>query len=145
MLASVNAPADRYFGRLEMSALRIRYETMQLKARYEKHELLPEQTEHLLDLTYDAFEAWAREYPKDSWLPSTGYALARLYAELPGVAARDRAITLFAYVNLHFPSTSYAVASRAQLHRGITVKPDPQWAKSMRAATPEPSPVSSRP
>jgi hypothetical protein len=124
-----------------MSALRIRYETMQLKPRYEKHELLPEQAEHLLDLTYDAFEQWARAYPKDSWLGSTGYAMASLYAELPGAAARDRAVSLFVYVKSHFPSTSYAAQSRALLHRGVTVKSDPAWAKSARAATPTPSPA----
>ena len=42
-----SAPGDRYFGKLKMSALRIRYETMQLRKRYETHELLPEQAEHL--------------------------------------------------------------------------------------------------
>ncbi len=140
-MASANAPADRYFGKLKMSALRIRYETMQLKVRYEKHELLPEQTEHLLDLTNDAFEQWAAAFPKDSWLASTGYLLARLYAELPGAAARDRAVTLFVYVKSHFANSPYATSSREQLHRGVSVKPDPAWANNARATTPSPSPA----
>jgi hypothetical protein len=140
-LVNGDAPADRYFGRMGMSALRIRYETMQLKVRYEKHELLPEQTEHLLDLTDDAFEQWAKAYPKDSWLASTGYAIANLYAELPGTAARDRAVALFVYVKSHFASSPYATSSRQQLHRGVSVKPDPAWAKNARAATPAPSPA----
>ncbi|MBV8373125.1 MAG: hypothetical protein JOY69_07670 [Candidatus Eremiobacteraeota bacterium] len=137
-----NAPADRYFGNLNMSALRIRYETMQLKVRYEKHQLLPEQAEHLVDLTENAFEQWARAYPKDTWLPSTGFALAQLYCELPGAPARGHCITLLVYVKSHFPTSSYAGLSRSQLHRGIPTKPDPAWASAMRA-TPPPSPAPS--
>ena len=84
-----------------MSALRIRYETMQLKHRYETHELLPDQALHLLLLTEDAFHDWARRYPKDAWLPSTGYALAQLYAELPGSVPRDRSVALFKIGRAH--------------------------------------------
>lgn len=139
-VAVSNAPADRYFGRLKMSALRIRYETMQVKVRYETHKLLPEQAEHLLDLTDDAFEQWARLYPKDAWLASTGFAMAALYSEIPGVQAREHAVTLFVFVKSHFPTSSYAASSRAQLHRGVPTKPDPAWASAMRAGTPSPSP-----
>ncbi|HEY2553973.1 MAG TPA: hypothetical protein VGI15_01880 [Candidatus Cybelea sp.] len=136
----VTAPADQYFGKLNMSALRIRYETMQLKKRYETHQLLPEQAEHLLLLTQDAFTQWAREYPKDSWLPSTGYAIAALFAELPGATARNRAVALYVYVKTNFPSSSYAKASRTALHRGVALKHDPAWAIAMRAPSPSPSP-----
>ena len=134
--AVTSAPGDRYFGRLKMSALRVRYETMQLKKRYENHQLLPDQTMHLVLLTEDAFRQWAQRYPKDAWLPSTGYALAQLYEELPGTQARDRAVELLRYVTSHFPKTPYAARSRDQLHRGVAVKPIPAWARS----TPQPSP-----
>jgi hypothetical protein len=128
------APADRYFGKLKMSALRVRYETMQLKKRYETHELTGDQTVHLLVLTEDAFDDWSRQYPKDPWLASTGYAMAHLYEELPGKLARDRAVKLFVYVKTSFPSTRYAEESRNELHRGISVKPEP-------SATPAPAPT----
>jgi hypothetical protein len=143
LAASAAAPADRYFGRLEMSALRIRYETMQLKKRYETHQLLPDQTMHLLLLTEEAFRNWARSYPKDSWLPSTGYAMAELYEELPGPTARDHAVSLLVYVNSHFPNTPYAKRGRDQLHRGISTKPQPSWAAQPRQVSP--SPASSAP
>jgi len=141
--AMTSAPGDRYFGKLKMSALRIRYETMQLKKRYENHELLPDQTMHLVLLTDDAFRQWAQQYPKDAWLPSTGYALAHLYEELPGSQARDRAVTILIYVTSHFPRTPYAARSRDQLHRGVAVKPNPAWAHpSPQASSPAPaSPV----
>jgi hypothetical protein len=139
-LGATSAPGDEYFGRLKMSALRIRYETMQLKKRYESHELLPDQTLHLLLLTQDAFDDWARRYPDDAWLPSTGYLLAQLYEELPGRLARDRAVALLVYVKSQFPQTSYARKSRDQLHRGVWTKPVPDWARATPAPTATPSP-----
>lgn len=138
-IGAVDAPADQYFGTLKMSTLRIRYETMQLKKRYETHELLPDQTLHLLLLTENAYTDWARRYPKDSWLSSTGYAMALLYAELPGTQARDRAVALFTYVKSRFPKTPDAGKSRDALHRGISVKPEPAWA----VQSPSPSPLPS--
>ena len=140
---AVTAPADQYFGRLEMSALRIRYETMQLKKRYETHQLLPEQAEHLLLLTQDAFEQWARAYPRDPWLASTGYAIATLFGELPGATARNHAVALYDYVKTSFPISSYATSSRTALHHGVPVKPDPAWAVAMRTPSPSPSPAAS--
>jgi hypothetical protein len=140
-IAATSAPGDRYFGKLRMSTLRIRYETMQLKKRYETHELLPEDTEHLLRLTDDAFREWARRYPRDAWLPSTGLLLAQLYKELPGNAARDRAIELFVYVKSTFPASPYARMARDQLHRGVPAEPYPAWANAKR--TPAASPASS--
>jgi hypothetical protein len=142
-LASTNAPGDEYFGKLKMSALRVRYETMQLKTRYETHRLLPEQTEHLLLLTENSFDQWAARYPKDRWLASTGFLIAALYAELPGAVAREHAVTLYVFVKSHFPDSSYAASSRAVLHRGVPTKADPPWAKEMRAVSPSASPAAS--
>ncbi len=136
-LAVTAAPGDQYFGKLKMSALRIRYETMQLKKRYENHDLRPDEAEHLLLLTEDAFHDWAGRYPKDPWLASTGFAMAQLYTELPGTLARDRAVALFGYVKSNFPASSYARQSRDELHRGVPTKPEPAWA----IATASPAPT----
>ena len=86
------APADRYFGRLKMSALRIRYEIAQLKTDYEYHRRAPDDVLHLLAYTEDAYYQWAAAYPRDTWLPSTGYNLAKLFEELPGYGARTGAV-----------------------------------------------------
>jgi hypothetical protein len=143
--ASVDAPADQYFGRLGVSTLRIRYEIMQVRPRYETHKLLPEEAAHLLVLDEDAFYAWAAAYPRDSWLASTGYLMAQLFAELPGSDARDRAVRAYRYVVAHFPTTSYGKESAAALHRGVPVRADPAWATAMRdaraTASPSPAPV----
>jgi hypothetical protein len=140
---SGNAPADRYFGKLEMSALRIRYEILQLRPRYETHKLLPEEAEHLAILDEDAFYAWAASYPLDAWLASTGYMLAQFYEELPGSDARNHAVRALSYVKAHFPKTTYAKEAATALHHGIPTRPDPAWAIAMRAAraTPMPSPT----
>jgi hypothetical protein len=144
-MPTTNAPADRYFGRLQMSTLRIRYETMQLRKRYESHQLYPDQAQHLLDLTADAFNAWARAYPHDMWLSSTGFLIAQLYADLPGGIARARAVALFTYVKAHFPSTRYAAQSRTMLHRGVPLRPTPAWALHTPSPSPAPSALPSIP
>ena len=147
LLAATSAPVDQYFGKLKMSALRIRYEVVSIRDRYETHKILPEEALHLALLTEDAFDDWARKYPKDSWLASTAYMFAKVYAEMPGATAREHAVKLYTFVSSKFPSTHYASESRAALHRGVAVRPDPAWAVQRRAElaahTPSPSPSAS--
>ncbi len=139
---SDNATADKYFGRLRMSALRIRYEIAQLKSRYDNHKLLPENASHLAGLTAEAYYDWAGRYPKDGWLASTGFNLAHLYEDLPGATARSEALKALTFVRSHFGNTRYSKQAAAELDRGIPVKPDPLWAVKLRA-TPSPSPLPS--
>ena len=146
LIAATSAPADQYFGELKMSALRIRYEIVQVRDRYETHKLLPEEAEHLLVLTEDAFDDWTRRYPGDQWIASTGYGMAKVYQELPGTDAQRRAVALFVFVKTRFPSTKYAELSRSALHHGIPVRTDPPWAvteRALRAQSPSPSPLPS--
>jgi hypothetical protein len=133
LLAAASAPLDQYFGKLKMSALRIRYEIVSIRDRYETHKILPEDAEHLASLTQDAFDDWRRKYPGDQWLASTAFLFAKLYAELPGPASRDSAIALYTFVKSRFPDTRYAAQSRDALHRGVPVRPDPAWAAQRRA------------
>jgi hypothetical protein len=144
LVAATSAPVDQYFGKLKMSALRVRYEVVSIRDRYETHKILPEEAMHLALLTEDAFDDWERKYPKDSWLASTAYLFAKVYAELPGATAREHAVALFTYVKSKWPNTRYASDSRTALHRGVAVRPDPSWAAKRRAElatrTPSPSP-----
>lgn len=142
------APADRYFGRLKMSALRIRYEIAQLKTDYEYHRRMPDDVLHLLSFTEDAYYQWAAAYPKDTWLPSTGYNLAKLYEELPGNGAHDSAVRALQFVRTHYKNTRYSKSSVADLQRGIPVRPEPAWAVSASptapsSATPSAAPTNS--
>ncbi len=144
VVPSADAPADRYFGRLRMSALRIRYEIAQLKSRYDNHKLLPENVAHLAGLTEEAYYDWAGRYPKDGWLASTGVNLAHLYEDLPGASARNAALKALTFVGAHFGNTRYSKQAAAELQRGMPVKPDPLWAIKKRA-TPSPSPATPSP
>jgi len=144
--ASGAAPGDQYFGTLKMSTLRIRYEIVSVRDRYETHRLLPEQAMHLALLDQNAFDDWSRKYPHDDWLASTAYLFAKLYEELPGHDAQTQAVHLLTYIKTEFPKTHYATQSRNDLHRGVPVRPDPAWAAALRAAqaaTPSPSPSAS--
>jgi hypothetical protein len=160
LIAAINtaAPADRYFGKLKMSALRIRYEITQLKIDYEYHRRMPDDVLHLLTYTEDAYYQWAAAYPKDAWLPSTGYNLAKLFEDLPGYGARDGAVRALQFVRAHFKNTRYSKASLADLRRGVPIKPEPAWAvpatptaapSALRSPsltpTPSPAPLQPRP
>lgn len=137
LIATLNnaAPADKYFGNLKMSALRIRYEITQLKIDYEYHRRMPDDVLHLLFFTADAYYQWAAAYPKDEWLPSTGYNLAKLFEELPGNDARNGAVRALQFVRTNFKNTRYSKTSVADLRRGVPVQPEPAWAIR---ATPSP-------
>ncbi len=142
ILGSTAAPGDQYFGKLKMSAVHIRYEIVSIRDRYWTHKILPTDAMHLASLTEDAFDDWARRYPKDDWLASTAYNFAQLYGLLPGTEAHDRAVALLKFVTTRFPHTSYAASSRTQLHRGVPVRPYPAWATAASAApsaSPQPS------
>jgi hypothetical protein len=130
------APADKYFGKLKMSALRIRYEIAQLKTAYEYHRRTPDDVLHVLAFTEEAYYQWASAYPKDGWLASTGYNLAKLYEELPGPGARNSAVRALQFVRTHFKNTKYSKASVADLHRGVPVRPEPAWAAGTNASPP---------
>lgn len=124
-----------------MSALRIRYEIAQVKSRYDSHKLLPENALHLAGFAAESYYQWAARYPKDSWLGSTGLNLAHLYEDLPGNAARSSAIQALTFVRTHVVNTRFSRTADAELRRGMAVKPDPAWAKKMRATpTPVPAP-----
>lgn len=124
-----------------MSALRIRFEITQLKIDYEYHKRTPDDVLHLLYFTEDAYYKWAAAYPKDSWLASTGYNLAKLFEELPGSGARDSAVRALAFVRTHCKNTRYSKESVADLQRGVPVKPEPAWAAAVATPSGSPSPA----
>src|SRR5205807_1622341 len=93
-----DAPADAYFGRLKYSALRVRYTTQQLKQQLEGHKRFPNDVAHMAAFTQEAYYDWARRFPRDRWLDSTGYGIAKLYEELPGADARMQVIKLLTFV-----------------------------------------------
>jgi hypothetical protein len=118
------APADEYFGRLQMSVLGVRNKVKDLGLNADLH---PEHDAAVLGSALwveDAMRDWAKKYPFDRWLPRYAYALEQMYERIPGDAAHRRAVKQIAYLTAYFPQTVYGKVGRAKLAMGIPT-PDP--------------------
>lgn len=118
------APADEYFGRLQMSILGVRNKVKDLGLDSDLH---PEHHGAVLNNAVwveDAMRDWARKYPFDHWLPRYAFALERMYENIPGENAHKRAIKQLGYITAYFPQTVYAKVGRAKLAQGVP-EPDP--------------------
>jgi hypothetical protein len=106
------APADRYFGRLQMSILGVRNSLHDLSARVDAH---PEEAAHVYDkavFVEDALHDWARQFPGDPWLPKYAYALADLYRRIDTEDARVRKNDTLDWLISTFPASDYARMGR---------------------------------
>jgi hypothetical protein len=118
------APADEYFGRLQMSVLGVRNKVKDLGLDAELH---PEHGKAVLGNALwveDAMRDWAKKYPFDRWLPRYAYALEQMYERIPGDDAHRRAVKQVSYLTAYFPQTVYGRVGRAKLAAGIPT-PDP--------------------
>ena len=118
------APADEYFGRLQMSILGVRSKVKDLGLDADIH---PERDAAVLGNALwveDSMRDWAKKYPFDRWLPRYAYALEQMYERIPGEAAHKRAVKQIAYLTAYFPQTLYGKVGRAKLAMGIPT-PDP--------------------
>jgi hypothetical protein len=118
------APADEYFGRLQMSVLGVRNKVKDLGLNADLH---PEHDAAVLGNALwveDAMRDWAKKYPFDRWLPRYAYALEQIYERIPGDGAHRRAVKQIAYLTAYFPQTVYGRIGRAKLAMGIPT-PDP--------------------
>lgn len=115
------APADEYFGRLQMSILGVRNKVKDLGLDADLH---PEHDKAVLgNATWveDAMRDWAKKYPFDHWLPRYAYALENIYEEIPGDEAHKRAVRQLSYITAYFPQTVYGRIGRTKLARGVPV------------------------
>jgi hypothetical protein len=118
------APADEYFGRLQMSILGVRNKVKDLSLDADLH---PEHDKAILGSALwveDAMRDWAKKYPFDRWLPRYAYALEVMYERIPSDDAHRRAVKQVSYLTAYFPQTVYGKVGRVKLARGIP-KPDP--------------------
>lgn len=122
------APADEYFGKMRLSVVRIHHQVFSLKDDLHHRRLRITAISHEADDIGDAYYDWAHRFPKDRWVPRTGWELATLYEELPGADARDHAVGLLSFVRDHYGDTSFGDSSVKELARGIGVRPWPHWA-----------------
>jgi hypothetical protein len=118
------APADEYFGRLQMSVLGVRNKVKDLGLDADLH---PEHEKAILGNAMwveDAMRDWAKKYPFDRWLPRYAYALEVMYERIPSTDAHRRAVKQISYLTAYFPQTVYGKIGRAKLALGVPT-PDP--------------------
>lgn len=117
------APADEYFGRLQMSILGVRNKVKDLGLDADLHPAHDRAVLGSATWVEDAMRDWARKYPFDHWLPRYAYALENIYEEIPGDEAHKRAVRQLSYITAYFPQTVYGRIGRAKLARGIPAAP----------------------
>ena len=112
------APADEYFGKLNMSVLGMRNTIADLGRRIDNS---PEKAESIFastDYLEDAIHDWHKKYPLDSWLPRYVLNLAHLYGKVPSDEGRNRAKKTMAWLVAGFPHSEQAKVGRQELASG---------------------------
>jgi hypothetical protein len=106
------APADRYFGRLQISILGVRNTLHDLAQQVAAH---PEDAVHVYDKALfvdDALHDWAKKFPNDPWIPKYVRALANLYAQIDTEDARVQRNDTLDWLIATYPASEYALMGR---------------------------------
>jgi hypothetical protein len=97
------APADRYFGRMQMSIIEIRNRLKDLTLLAEAR---PDEAPQVLgkaELVEDALRSWARQFPGDPWIPKFSFNLVQLYDKLNSDDARQHAVLMTTWLSTTYP------------------------------------------
>jgi hypothetical protein len=106
------APADRYFGRLQLSILGVRNSLHDLAQQVAAH---PEDAAHVYDKVVfvdDALHDWANKFPNDPWIPKYAYALSEVYRTIDTENARVRKNDTLDWLISMYPKSEYAQVAR---------------------------------
>ena len=106
------APADRYFGQLQMSILGVRNSLHDLAQRIGAR---PEEAAAVYGKTVmveDALRDWSQKFPHDPWLPKYLYSLAELYRTIDTEDARVRKNDTLDWLITSYPMSDYAKMGR---------------------------------
>jgi hypothetical protein len=101
------APADRYFGRLQMSILEIRNSLKDLSALAQAS---PDRDGYVFGKAQqveDALRSWAKQFPHDPWIPKFSVSLADLYGKLNIDQAQSRRVLMLNWLNANYPGAWY--------------------------------------
>jgi len=110
--APILAPADRYFGHLQMSILGVRNSLRDLRRQVEAH---PDSAARIYEetvLVEDSLHDWAKKFPGDPWLPQFLYSLAELYRTIDTEDARVRKNDTLDWLIASYPTSDYAKMAR---------------------------------
>jgi hypothetical protein len=106
------APADRYFGQLQMSILGVRNSLKDLSLRVDAR---PEEASQVFGKTVmveDALRDWSQKFPNDPWIPKCLYSLAELYRKIDTEDARVRKNDALDWLIASYPTSDYAKMGR---------------------------------
>ncbi|MBV8642297.1 MAG: hypothetical protein JO225_00085 [Candidatus Eremiobacteraeota bacterium] len=132
--ATVDAPADEYFGPFKYSALSVRTKIDFLARSYNERWQDDDAIIHDAEMLETALRAWAQRYPRDHWLPPTAFHLAQLYQNLQTQSGRNHATAAYRYLAQTFPGSPQAHLARVRLQQGFP----PLHAESPVSPTPNP-------
>ena len=133
-----SAPADEYFGKMQMSILGIRNELKTLESRVESDPEAAESDIKIADDVEDSIEAWALKYPRDSWLPDACAHLETLYAHVSALEGRLHLAAFVLWMHAHLRNTPLDEATRAQAAQLFNV---PEHTSDLAKTTAAPVPT----
>jgi hypothetical protein len=105
---STAAPADEYFGRLQMSPLGIVNAIRLVSARRSARVLAASDAMSGLGLVEDSIRDWEARFPSDPWLPRVLLDLGRTYELFDGSDARRKALDVAQWMSATYRATGEA-------------------------------------
>jgi hypothetical protein len=115
------APADEYFGPLEMSILGIRNAIKDTAARLDVDPSTdPEAALRHLALIESSIKDWETKYPSDSWLPRTVLALHQVYARIHTEDGRRHATLAASWLMDRYAASGEAQSLHAEFDQAMT-------------------------
>ena len=106
------APADRYFGQLQMSILGVRNSLHDLALRIAARPEEANQVYGKTVLVEDALRDWSQKFPNDPWIPKYIYSLAELYRTIDTEDARVRKNDTLDWLIASYSASDYAKMGR---------------------------------
>ena len=114
-LASRVAPADEYFGRLQMSILGIRNELRDLDQRLTYS---PDKSADILGtaaFVENAIHDWEAKYPADPWLARSVYQLTHLYARIHTSDAHVKAVNALHWLVTRYRTSPFCTVAQTEV------------------------------
>jgi hypothetical protein len=102
------APADQYFGKLQLSVVGMRNTIRDLGLRYDVNHDIALQTYDTALLAEISVRDWEKKYPHDDQLPHTVFYLQRLYTKILIADSRARAQVTALWLFADFPKSPQA-------------------------------------
>jgi hypothetical protein len=106
------APADRYFGQMQMSILGVRNSLHDLALRIDARPQEANEVYGKTVLVEDALRDWSQKFPNDPWIPKYLYSLAELYRKIDTEDARVRKNDTLDWLIVSYPTSDYAKMGR---------------------------------